>query len=91
MYYAHSTKNPDKSNWQNLRDHLINVGHLSRTFADDFSAGDLAYASGSFTILENIPVNSRNVSKERRSPLTTQQAERLRDPGRSKMTRTLQG
>jgi len=46
MYYAHSTTNPDKSDWQHLRDHLTNVGQLSRTFADDFSAGDLAYASG---------------------------------------------
>ena len=46
MYYAHSTKNPDKSDWQYLHDHLTNVGQLSRTFASDFSAGDLAYASG---------------------------------------------
>ena len=60
MYYAHSTKNPDKSNWQNLRDHLINVGHLSRTFADDFSAGDLAYASG---LLHDLGKYSREFQK----------------------------
>lgn len=46
MYYAHSTKNPDKSDWQHLQDHLTNVGQLSRAFASDFSAGDLAYTSG---------------------------------------------
>ena len=46
MYYAHSTTNPEKVGWQPLRDHLTKVGQLSRTFADDFSAGDLAYASG---------------------------------------------
>jgi CRISPR-associated helicase Cas3/CRISPR-associated endonuclease Cas3-HD len=46
MYYAHSTTNPDKSDWQLLRDHLTNVATLSRNFADDFSAGELAYTSG---------------------------------------------
>jgi CRISPR-associated endonuclease/helicase Cas3/CRISPR-associated endonuclease Cas3-HD len=46
MYYAHSTQNPDKSDWQPLKDHLTNVATLSRNFADDFNAGDLAYASG---------------------------------------------
>lgn len=45
-FYAHSTNSPDKSDWQYLQDHLTNVGQLSRTFADDFSAGDLAYTSG---------------------------------------------
>jgi CRISPR-associated helicase Cas3/CRISPR-associated endonuclease Cas3-HD len=46
MYYAHSTPNPDKSDWQLLSDHLTNVAKLSRNFADDFNAGDLAYVSG---------------------------------------------
>jgi CRISPR-associated helicase Cas3/CRISPR-associated endonuclease Cas3-HD len=46
MYYAHSTKNPDKSDWQSLPSHLTNVAELSRDFADTFNAGDLAYTSG---------------------------------------------
>ena len=45
-YYAHSTENPDKSDWQSLKDHLINVAEISSGFADDFSAGELAYAGG---------------------------------------------
>ena len=46
MYYAHSAKNPDKSDWQPLKKHLFNVATCSRDFASDFSAGDFAYASG---------------------------------------------
>ncbi|MDO8871183.1 MAG: CRISPR-associated helicase Cas3' [Methanoregula sp.] len=46
MFYAHTTKNPDKSDWQPLKDHLTNVAELSQRFADDFNAGELAYASG---------------------------------------------
>ena len=46
MYYAHSTKNPDKSDWQSLQSHLTKVAELSRDFADTFNAGDLAYTSG---------------------------------------------
>jgi len=46
MYYAHSTQNPDKTDWQLLKDHLTQVATLSRSFADDFRAGDLAYTCG---------------------------------------------
>jgi len=46
MYYAHSTQNTDKSDWQLLKDHLTNVATISRGFANDFNAGDLAYTSG---------------------------------------------
>jgi len=46
MYYAHSTGNPEKSNWQLLKDHLINVATISENFANDFHAGELAYTSG---------------------------------------------
>ena len=46
MYYAHSTKNPDKSDWQELKTHLTNVAELSQQFADNFNAGELAYTSG---------------------------------------------
>jgi CRISPR-associated endonuclease/helicase Cas3/CRISPR-associated endonuclease Cas3-HD len=48
MYYAHSTKNPDKSDWQPLKTHLTKVAALSRDFAQVFNAGDLAYTSGLF-------------------------------------------
>jgi len=46
MYYAHSTKNPDKSDWQFLRDHLTQVATISQQFGNDFNAGELAYTSG---------------------------------------------
>lgn len=48
MCYAHSTKNPDKSDWQPLKEHLINVATCSRDFADEFNAGNLAYSTGLF-------------------------------------------
>ncbi len=46
MFYAHSTPQADKANWQSLRDHLHSVGLLARSRAAFFSAGDLAEASG---------------------------------------------
>ena len=46
MFYAHTTKKPDKSDWQPLKDHLTYVAKLSQQFADDFNAGELAYTSG---------------------------------------------
>ncbi len=46
MFYAHSTKNTDKSDWQLLHDHLKNVATISQEFAHDFNAGELAYTSG---------------------------------------------
>lgn len=46
MYYAHSTDDPDKHDWQLLQDHLQNVADIASEFADDFHAGDLAYAGG---------------------------------------------
>ena len=46
MYYAHSTDDPDKHDWQRLREHLQSVAGIASEFADDFCAGDLAYAGG---------------------------------------------
>lgn len=46
MFYAHSTKNTDKSDWQSLKNHLNNVAIISRDFASDFNAGNLAYITG---------------------------------------------
>ena len=38
-YYAHSTEKADKSDWQPLSDHLLNVAKLAEYFADTFNAG----------------------------------------------------
>ncbi len=46
MYYAHSTNNPEKYDWQYLKDHLQNVANIASTLASDFNAGELAYAGG---------------------------------------------
>jgi len=46
MYYAHSTDESDKRDWQLLREHLQNVADIASEFANDFNAGDLAYAGG---------------------------------------------
>ncbi|WP_292364528.1 CRISPR-associated helicase Cas3' [Methanoculleus sp. UBA208] len=46
VYYAHSTGDPDKCDWQLLRVHLQNVADIASEFADRFGAGDLAYAGG---------------------------------------------
>jgi hypothetical protein len=35
MFYAHTTPNPDKSDWQLLQDHLNGVAKISSEFADD--------------------------------------------------------
>lgn len=39
IYYAHSTDNPDKSDWQELSDHLEGVAKRAKLFADVFGAG----------------------------------------------------
>ena len=46
MYYAHTTENPDKHDWQLLKDHLLQVADLAASFASDFNASEFAYASG---------------------------------------------
>lgn len=45
-YYAHSTENLDKTDWQSLKEHLKNVANLASDFAHDFNAGEYAYAAG---------------------------------------------
>ena len=46
IYYAHSTDNPDKSDWQLLIDHLENVADYASEFGSDFNAREFAYAGG---------------------------------------------
>jgi CRISPR-associated endonuclease/helicase Cas3/CRISPR-associated endonuclease Cas3-HD len=46
IYYAHSTDNPDKSDWQHLIDHLKNVADYASEFGSDFNASEFAYAGG---------------------------------------------
>lgn len=45
-FYAHSTDNPDKSDWQLLEDHLEGVACLAEKFAAVFGAGDWGRLSG---------------------------------------------
>jgi CRISPR-associated endonuclease/helicase Cas3/CRISPR-associated endonuclease Cas3-HD len=44
--YAHSTDNPDKSDWQRLVDHLKNVADYASEFGSDFNASEFAFAGG---------------------------------------------
>jgi len=46
MYYAHTTKNSDKTDWQSLKVHLNNVANIASEFANDFTAREFAYAGG---------------------------------------------
>lgn len=48
MFYAHTDENSTKDNWQLLSDHLSQVAGLSKQFADDFSAEELAFTGGLF-------------------------------------------
>lgn len=45
-FYAHSTSQPDKSNWQPLAEHLVSVGQLARKSASIFRAEMIAEAIG---------------------------------------------
>lgn len=45
-YYAHSTSDLTKANWQLLQDHLIAVGKLAELAAQAFGCGQLAKAIG---------------------------------------------
>ncbi|MGY6277157.1 CRISPR-associated helicase Cas3' [Methylomonas sp. MgM2] len=46
IFYAHSTENADKSDWQLLKDHLVNVGELAGKFAGAFNCGDYGKVAG---------------------------------------------
>jgi len=46
MYYAHTTENENKSDWQTIKEHLTNVASISSEFAGEFNASEFAYAGG---------------------------------------------
>ena len=45
-FYAHSTKQSDKTDWQLLKDHLVNVGGLAGDFAGAFNCAEYGKAAG---------------------------------------------
>lgn len=45
-FFAHSSENPDRSDWQPLSEHLNSVGTLAGSFAADFGAETLARVAG---------------------------------------------
>ncbi|MCF6267378.1 MAG: hypothetical protein L3J57_12655 [Desulfuromusa sp.] len=45
-FYAHSTDNPDKSDWQTLENHLQGVADLAEEFAAVFGAGEWGRLAG---------------------------------------------
>ena len=46
QFYAHSTDNPDKSDWQPLEEHLREVAKLAEEFAEEFGAGKWGESAG---------------------------------------------
>lgn len=46
VYYAHSTENSDKSDWQKLSDHLENVAGKAKDYAEVFGAGQWGALAG---------------------------------------------
>jgi len=46
IFYAHSTERSNKSDWQLLSDHLINVGQLAEEFAGAFNCSEYGKAAG---------------------------------------------
>ena len=47
-YYAHSTENPDKSDWQELKDHLAKTAKKSAKFAEKFNHEEFGRIVGLF-------------------------------------------
>jgi CRISPR-associated endonuclease/helicase Cas3 len=45
-FYAHSTKQDDKNNWQFLKNHLVNVGELAGVFASAFNCAEYGKIAG---------------------------------------------
>jgi len=47
-YYAHTTENSDKRDWQTIKAHLEETAELSEKFAEKFNQKDLGYIAGFF-------------------------------------------
>ena len=47
-YYAHSLENQPLDKWQSLEEHLENTAKLSRSFAEQFNAGQWGELAGRF-------------------------------------------
>lgn len=45
-YYAHSTEKKDKSDWQSLSEHLVNVSEMAKDFAGEFGAAEWGRLAG---------------------------------------------
>lgn len=45
-YYAHTKEGRPPEEWQPLGDHLTRVAELTRSFADEFGAGEWGYLAG---------------------------------------------
>jgi CRISPR-associated endonuclease/helicase Cas3 len=45
-FYAHSTKQDDKNDWQLLKKHLVNVGELAGNFASAFNCAEYGKVAG---------------------------------------------
>ena len=45
-YYAHTTNNLDKSDWQTVKEHLVETAILSEKFAEKFNQKNLGYLAG---------------------------------------------
>lgn len=45
-YYAHSSDNPDKKDWQPLKTHLFHVAEMAKNFAAPFKGQRIAYTAG---------------------------------------------
>jgi CRISPR-associated endonuclease/helicase Cas3 len=45
-YYAHSREGKPPKDWHRLEDHLKGTVEMTRTFANDFNAGDWGYLAG---------------------------------------------
>jgi len=46
VFFAHSTEQSDKSDWQQLQSHLVNVGELAEDFAEAFNCAEYGKTAG---------------------------------------------
>jgi len=46
LFYTHSKDGEPPEHWQPLEDHMTRVVELSRSFAEEFGAGECGYLAG---------------------------------------------